>query len=190
MIKLNCFCKPAIIRSTLQRILPEISLKEQFSKAEKLLKQLGAKTMRISFYLFCSVSLLSGFVFGKIQTACFTLYAEANGELRNAVQFYQKPPLILTPPTYTATWQTFISNLSNMESLFSHYRKALLLRPDDRELKTNLAFAIEISGIPNEKPVSLTPPTPQSFLGMEPWLLVSSSGWHDPWDFDHPPSGQ
>lgn len=106
--------------------------------------------MRISLYLFCSVALLSGFLKGENPDRLFydAVRAEANGELRNAVQFYEE-----------ASTQSHSANLhGNLANLYFkleqygrsilHYRKALLLRPDDRELKTNLAFAIEISAIP------------------------------------------
>lgn len=106
--------------------------------------------MRITFFFFCSLSLLSGFLFGENPDRLFydAVRAEANGELRNAVQFYEEA----TTHSHSANLHGNLANLyfklEQYGKSILHYRKALLLRPDDRELKTNLAFAIEISGIP------------------------------------------
>lgn len=109
--------------------------------------------MKISFYLFCSLSLLSRFLFGENPDHLFydAVRAEANGELRNAVQIYEEA----TTHSHSANLHGNLANLYFKLEQYGrsilHYRKALLLRPDDRELKTNLAFAIEISGIPTEE---------------------------------------
>ena len=83
--------------------------------------------------------------------------AEANGELRNAVDLY------LEASTYGHS-ANLHGNLANLHFKLEkyghsilHYRKALLLRPDDREFAANLAFAKEIAGVPNPAASSTDP---------------------------------
>jgi tetratricopeptide (TPR) repeat protein len=130
--------------------------------------------MRLSFFLFCSVSLLSGFLFGENPDRLFydAVRAEANGELRNAVQFYQEAATHSHSANLHGNLANLYFKLEQYGRSILHYRKALLLRPDDRELKTNLAFAIEISGIPtgeSSQPDSYYPPN--HFWG---WSLALS----------------
>ena len=96
---------------------------------------------------------MSGLVSGENPERLFydAVRAEAKGELRNAVQFYQDAASQSHSANLHGNLANLYFKLEQYGRSILHYRKALLLRPDDRELKTNLAFAMEISGIPNGK---------------------------------------
>lgn len=83
--------------------------------------------------------------------------AEANGELRNAVDLYLEASTFGHSANLHGNLANLYFKLEKYGHSVLHYRKALLLRPDDREFATNLSFTQEISGIQNPVESSTDP---------------------------------
>jgi len=98
--------------------------------------------------------------------------AEANGELRNAVDLYLEASTFGHSANLHGNLANLYFKLEKYGHSVLHYRKALLLRPDDREFATNLSFTQEIAGIQNLGE-SLTDPA-FSASNTWAWVLVLS----------------
>jgi len=83
--------------------------------------------------------------------------AEANGELRNAVDLYLEASAFGHSANLHGNLANLYFKLDKYGHSILHYRKALLLRPDDREFAANLAFAQEIAGVANPATSSTDP---------------------------------
>ena len=102
--------------------------------------------------------------------------AEANGELRNAVDLYLEASAFGHSANLHGNLANLYFKLEKYGHSILHYRKALLLRPDDREFAANLAFAQEIAGVANPATSSTDP----AFSASHTWawaLALSSFLW-------------
>jgi len=99
--------------------------------------------------------------------------AEANGELRSAVDLYLEASAFGHSANLHGNLANLYFKLEKYGHSILHYRQALLLRPDDREFAANLAFAQEIAGVANPATSSTDPAFSTSHTWA--WALALSS---------------
>ena len=83
--------------------------------------------------------------------------AEANGELRNAVDLYLEASAFGHSANLHGNLANLYFELEKYGHSVLHYRKALLLRPDEHEFAAKLAFAQKIAGVTNPSDSSTNP---------------------------------
>jgi tetratricopeptide (TPR) repeat protein len=83
--------------------------------------------------------------------------AEASGDLQQAVSIYEN----IARENQSANLHSNLANLyfklEDYGQSILHFRKSLLINPDNRECKTNLAFALEMSGVEQKDSTASNP---------------------------------
>ena len=100
--------------------------------------------------------------------------AEASGDLKLAISLYEQ----LSQNQHSANLHSNLANLyfkvEDYGRAVLHFRKSLLIDPDNREATSNLAFALEMSGVSNDT-IHEENPTAFSATALSIWALLSSA---------------
>ena len=99
--------------------------------------------------------------------------AEASGDLKLAISLYEQ----LSQNQHSANLHSNLANLyfkvEDYGRAVLHFRKSLLIDPDNREATSNLAFALEMSGVSNDTIHEENPAFSATALSI--WALLSSA---------------
>ena len=112
---------------------------------------------RLLVFLFVATSPLPSFAEGKSAEDLFYVAlmsfgegvkAEAAGDFDKAINSYEKAASLAHSANLHGNLANLFFKIGDHGKAILHYRKALLLAPDNRELKANLARVREIAEIP------------------------------------------
>jgi len=83
--------------------------------------------------------------------------AEASGDLQRAISIYENIAKVNQSANLHSNLANLYFKLEDYGRSILHFRKSLLINPDNRECKTNLAFALEMSGAEPKDPTASNP---------------------------------